>query len=337
MPAEAYTIAMPLSLTTGEGDGGRRLDRVLRKALPDMPLSAIHRLLRQGHVLVNGEAAFADFRIQPGQVITLSDMASVPLKAPNAKARRREDPGLEILFEGEGLIFLNKPAGLQVHGRHSLEELVRSYLVPKLPPSLSFKPGPLHRLDRPTSGVIAFSSGINGARFFSALLRERKIKKQYIAIVEGVIEKAETWQEELVRDSRRKKTFTPDSVKAEAQFRAAKTAITRVTPLMKSKRATLILAEIETGITHQIRAQAASRGHPLLGDIKYGGGSPQGGPAAAGHGGAFLLHAWRMEFPENARDCFPALPLLIEAPLPENFQGKILKLFGQNFSDGRNS
>ena len=317
---------MSLILTTGEDDDNRRLDRVLRKALPDLPLSAIHRLLRQSAVLVNGEAATGDYRLQSGQTIMVKGMGI----REQGLGSREQGTGIEPpfpnlqslfpLFEGEGLLFINKPSGLSVHGRDSLEELVRAYLTPKMPPSLSFKPGPLHRLDKPSSGVIAFSTNIVGARVFSALMRERKIKKQYLAIVEGVVSKIEFWRDELVRDSLRKKTF------AHGGFEAAdgKPAITRIRPLMHNEKATLILAEIETGRTHQIRAQAASRGHPLLGDKKYGG--------AALHGG-FLLHAWRLEFPEEARGFLATLPLLIEAPVPENFQKKIRELFRQNFNN----
>jgi 23S rRNA pseudouridine955/2504/2580 synthase len=239
-----------------------------------------------------------------------------------------------VLFESAGLLVLNKPAGLPVHGKESLEDLVLSYLEPKLLPSLSFRPGPLHRLDRPSSGVIAFSTSLDGARFFSAMMRNRMIKKQYLALVSGVIEKAEVWEDELVRDERRKKTFrTSGTIHG-----VVKTALTRVSPLAGDGERTLILAEIETGRTHQIRAQAAGRGHPLLGDRKYG--------SAAG--GEFLLHAWRMEFSENTggktdndkyggipRSLPEDLPPRIEAPLPENFLDKIRNFFGEGIINKR--
>ena len=353
MPSHPYTIPMrrgttelfvddvshpgqrrQLNLTAGDNDNGRRLDRILRKALPDMPLSAIHRLLRQGLVLVNGEAAGADYRVQSGQLIVLDSASSGSARAGYEPERtKRAGSGgnervpleiPEILFEGEGLLILNKPAGIEVHGKKSLEEIARFYLAPKLSPSLSFKPGPLHRLDRPTSGIIVFSANIEGARFFSALMRKREIKKQYLAIVEGVIQKSEIWREELFRDNHLKKTFTSDSarnlgIKDEQELKAA---ITLVRPLAKSEKFTLVLAEIETGRTHQIRAQAASRGHPLSGDRKYG---------SRVSGGGLFLHAWRVEFPQSARSFFPTLPLLIEAPLPDSFHGMIFELFGSSF------
>ena len=349
---------MQLNLTAAIDDNGRRLDRILRKALGDMPLSAIHRLLRKGGVLVDGKPAPADLRIHCGQSITVNlsrkdaENAKTQRNSRNEKAktihqetRKRQDrngealstplpPRLrvfaplrddneaiipEIIFEGAGLLILNKPAGLAVHdkgsdGSASLEELVRDYLKYRLPPSLSFRPGPLHRLDKPSSGLIAFSTSLEGARFFSALMRERKIKRYYLALVKGTIEKDEVWHDELIRDKTSRKSLTLQAAAAKAAM-DAKAAETRVSPLASNAECSLLLAEIETGRTHQIRVQAASRGHPLLGDKKYGGGSSADG---------FLLHAWRMIIPGD-----PPLPQLIEAPLPENFRRKTGELFGK--------
>jgi 23S rRNA pseudouridine955/2504/2580 synthase len=299
----AYLTA--LSLTAAANDDGRRLDRILRKALPDLALSAIHRLLRKGSVLVDGQKAGGNCRVRAGQTITLPP---VQRSSPPVEVSLKFTVP-DIIFEGAGLLVLNKPAGLIVHDSFahsgSLESRVRSYLEPKTPPSLSFRSGPLHRLDKPSSGLIVFSANLEGAKSFSALLRERKIKKFYLVLVEGAIGESEIWREELIRDRELKKTFT-------AGTGNSKIAFTGVKPLAVHDRCTLILAEIETGRTHQIRAQAASHGHPLLGDKKYGGGP-----------GGFFLHAWRMETPEGS-----PFPRRFEAPLPERFRKRIKELFG---------
>jgi len=306
---------MPLILTAGSDDSGRRLDRILRKALRQTPLSAIHRMLRQGLVLVGGCKADAGRRVLSGEIITVLDVecdthAAEPLKIGVKTGASLPVP--EILFEGSGLLILNKPAGLSVHGRGSLDSMVQSYLAPKLPPSLSFRPGPLHRLDKPSSGVLAFSAGLEGARLFSGMMRGGMINKDYLAIVEGRIKKAETWKDGLFRDTRIKKTFTENQVGNNSERLKEKYAVTCVSPLTANKDCSLVLFRIETGRTHQIRAQAASRGHPLLGDRKYGAGPLSGG---------FLLHAWRLHLP-------PPFPPMIEAPLPENFRKTISKIFG---------
>jgi 23S rRNA pseudouridine955/2504/2580 synthase len=296
-----------VELTTGENDKGRRLDRILRKALPNHPLPLLHRLLRQRKVLINGKPAKANERLNAG------DKISIPLlkeeKKPAALTRRLPYPN--IIWRGNGLLAVNKPVGLSVHGRDSLDTMVRSFLLEKLPPSLSFKPGPLHRLDKPSSGIVVFSSSIEGARLFSSALREQKVKKTYLAIVIDKVEKEEIWEDFLTRDKYKKKTFV-----SQKNSNEGKNAVTVIRPIASTpaqgKQYSLVTAEIATGRTHQIRAQAAFHGHPLFGDRKYGGKDA----------GVFFLHAWKLEFLGNQ----------IEASLPQEFCNKIEKVFGEKLA-----
>jgi len=271
-----------MELVTGENDNGRRLDRILRKALADYPLPLIHRLLRQKKVLVNGKPGKAQDRIDSGVKISISSLENTQTRKPSTP----QFPVPEILWQGPGLIAVNKPAGLAVHGPNSLDDMVLSYLVEKLPPSLSFKPGPLHRLDKPSSGIVVFSASIEGARLFTSLMREQKVRKTYLAIVEGILKSEETWQDDLIRDKELKKTFVSQS-----NTSGGKNAVTKATPLAADGNYTLIKAEIATGRTHQIRAQAAFHGYPLAGDKKYGG-------KKFGKESGFFLHAWKLEFLE---------------------------------------
>jgi 23S rRNA pseudouridine955/2504/2580 synthase len=246
-------------------------------------------------------------------------------------------PCNSVLWEGAGLLVLNKPAGLAVHGfPHSLDNQVQAYLKGKLPPSLSYRPGPLHRLDKPTSGIIVFGVSLEAARWFSALLAEGKIRKRYLAIVEGTIKDDQVWEETLFRDKATRKTYV--------QTENGRRALTRMSPLAWSERGahtyTYAQLEIETGRTHQIRAQAASHGHPLAGDRKYGGapmthscslpmgglsGQPGGGKSSTG----FFLHAAELEFPEEAaeKSGIKDFPLVIKAPLPEVFSQAVKEFF----------
>ena len=276
-----------MELITGENDKGRRLDRILRKALADFPLPLIHRLLRQKKVLVNGKPGKANDRIDCGVKISIGLLTAPSLENTLTLALKvRRFPPPEILWQGPGLIAVNKPAGLAVHGTDSLDDIVRAFLSDKLPVSLSFKPGPLHRLDKPSSGIVVFSTSIEGARLFSSLMRDRKVRKTYLAVVEGTVKGEEIWQDELIRDKEKKKTFV-----SHGNSGGGKTAVTKVTPLAADGDYTLIKAEIATGRTNQIRAQAAYRGHPLAGDKKYGGKKFK-------PGGGFFLHAWKLEFME---------------------------------------
>jgi 23S rRNA pseudouridine955/2504/2580 synthase len=338
------------TLTAGGDDDGRRLDRILRKSFPATPLSALHRLLRKGAVTVNGKKAAAATRVSTGDVIEFTmegggggrreqgtgnreDVSSLvfdtigkphrnnidlqsenPFPVPRSPAAMQRS--LSILFENDDVLALNKSVGVLVHGEGSLEGDVRGYLAGRIPQSLSFSPGPAHRLDRGTSGLILFSKSLDGARYISRGLREGIFCKTYLAIVEGKITGEEFWEDALLRDRQAKKTIVGQG----EGLCKAKSALTRVKALAHTERLTLVEARIETGRTHQIRAQAAARGHPLVHDRKYGGTG-----SASGIGGkTFYLHSHCIEFPvDNPLHLAPR----ITAPLPPAFQRMIDTFF----------
>jgi len=319
-----------IRLKTGEDDAGRRLDRILRKALPDHSLSLIHRLLRQGKIRVDDKPARPETRVLSGSVIQIAARTDPQKRSdPSCQHPRAVLPPLpDVLAKGSGIVFFNKPAGLASHGAGSLDAIVKAHHAARRSsaPSISFKPGPLHRLDRPTSGVIAFSESLAGAKLFTELLRERRIAKTYLAIVEGrVPTNGELiWKDVLVRDKSARKTFigadesAPNSMGSPRESPAPpKIATTIIRVLASGDCHTLIEARIATGRTHQIRAQAAAHGHPLAGDVKYGGRRMAGG---------FLLHAWKIEFDRDIDD----LPRSISAPPPEPFMASISSLFGRS-------
>jgi len=322
-----------IELTASKDDNGRRLDRILRKALPDLSLSLIHRLLRQKKIFVdNKPVILPNYRIEQGMVIKIIASVNHNDKQVNRNFVNQMklevnnnsviDPSLHssllpipILWQGSGIIVFNKPQGLSTHGPNSLDSIVHNCLAEEgaLPHSLSFKPGPLHRLDKPTSGAIVFSQTLEGAKLFSALLREYKLEKTYMAIVEGSIEGENIWRDSLEHDKNAHKSLiTPP-------LPTLKEAVTTVKTLASNGEYSLIEVQIKTGRHHQIRAQAAAHGHPLAGDIKYGA-KPLPGQT---RGGGFFLHAWKIRFIESP-DGFPQE---ITAPLPEAFQARIEALF----------
>jgi 23S rRNA pseudouridine955/2504/2580 synthase len=350
-----------IELTAGKDDSGRRLDRILRKALPDLSLSLIHRLLRQKKILVDDKPATPNYRIEQGMVIKVYVPATHSSNQVNKAIVNHNNfkvnnillpnsslncsfliphcslPPVPVLWQGSGIIVFNKPQGLSTHGQQSLDSIVNAWLESEatLPHSLSFRPGPLHRLDKPTSGAIAFSQTLEGARLFSSLLKEHKLEKVYIAIVEGNIEKEKRkmksekskYDEIICRDSlehdknKRKSFVKPLLPTPHSLLPIPKEALTTVKTLATNGSYSLIEARIKTGRHHQIRAQAAAHGHPLAGDTKYGA-SPLPGQT---RGGSFFLHAWKIKFIE----CPDGLPREIIAPLPEAFQSRITELFGK--------
>ena len=327
-----------MQLQTGPNDTMRRLDRILRKALPDLPLSLIHRLLRQGKILVNNKRAQMQERIPAGALIQIPDIAHCPSPTPHSPPPIPQLPAMEILRQDSNLLILNKPAGIAVHGPESLDTQVQQYLAGHLcqaeNASLSFRPGPLHRLDKPTSGIVVFSASLEGARNFSLLMREGKIQKYYLAVAEGCLDTAETWQDTLVRDSNRKRT----AVVADSAQENSVSALTTVQPLAASvgthkDQYTLILAQPHSGRTHQIRAQAAFHGHPLMNDRKYSArrASPFPVPYSQhpitndrGLPTTFFLHAWKL----NINNSIEAT-----APLPQAFESVLHTLFSLDITD----
>nr|WP_246433972.1 RNA pseudouridine synthase [Spirochaeta isovalerica] len=214
---------------------------------------------------------------------------------------------MNILYEDDDLLALSKPAGILVHGSgNSLEKDVRNYLKDKLPPSLGFKPGPLHRLDRNTSGLIFFSKSLEGARRFSEDLRKGCFKKYYLALIDGKLKNKAVWVDNLQRDGEKKvSSVEKEGERARSTFYPVKTGGDK----------TLALILIETGRTHQIRVQASHHGHPLCGDRKYG-----GSPLKEG----YLLHSLKM-VPQKGS--FLAERDYPEAPLPRNWENAIKKVF----------
>ncbi len=337
------------AFTAGKDDDGKRLDRVLRAILDGRtangrsadsspaPAVNIFQALRKRLVRLNGSRAEPSTRVHEGDKIEIAgflisgygdgliplpapaaDLPPAPSLVPASTPRTR----LEILFQNEDLLFINKPAGISVQpsagGKESISRIVREEWESAGPHgSLSFTPAPLHRLDRYTSGVLAISRSARGAAWFSKAIQERTIRKFYLGICTGKLEGDALWEDRLTADSESSGSgFHTVRRTAEAGDKGS-LARTQVHPVSQGRRGqnalTLVQYELLTGRKHQIRAQSALHGHPLAGDSAYGGANAGEGPSGGGH---FFLHALAMEFPP---DNPLSLPERIEAPLPEDF------------------
>ncbi len=218
-----------------------------------------------------------------------------------------------LLLETKDLLFINKPKGMLVHGVDSLEEALRGPLLASREVSLSFSPGPLHRLDRNTSGIVTFPRTVKGAQVFSEKLRQGRLAKLYLALLSGRMAGEEYWVDAVLRDTENRISRIEGGGISSSSAKAART---RVLPLIVEQNFTLAAIAIETGRTHQIRVQAASHGHPLLGDNKYGGAGPLAG---------YILHAWQLRFLDHL---FPDLPSCVSAALPYEAETALARLFG---------
>ncbi|HUX36921.1 MAG TPA: RluA family pseudouridine synthase [Rectinemataceae bacterium] len=321
----------------GPDDDGRRLDRIVRKFLPEASLPEIYRALRTGDIRLGQKKALPSTRVTADDRIQIAEIIFVSVSERGGRTgsqpRGKADAGKDIvLLETRHLLFISKPRGMLSHGHEGLDFLVRERYRDSIQTSLSFVPSPLHRLDRNTSGIIACSRSIEGARVFSTLLREGGLSKHYLAVVEGEARDSEDWVDSIHRDEALKisKVWTSED---EGMSRPA---ITRFRPLLSRQGLTLALFSIETGLTHQIRVQAAWHGHPLSGDGKYGGRAEAGASASGmdAHGGkagagSYVLHAWRLLFD---RPPFDDVPSVIEAPLPAESAAILERHFGETWS-----
>lgn len=313
-----YGSEQRIELRAGADDAGRRLDKTLRSVLPKLGLSDIYASLRRGTIKVNGLRASPDLRLSEGDRISIvpSVFERGTKNGPEARIRDIASPPLlpeeYVILRTEHLLFLNKPRGLLSHGPGSLEEMLRN-TPPRLGSnSLSFKPGPLHRLDRNSSGLITFPVTASGARVFSAVLRERRVRKLYLALLDGRLSRPAEWHDRITRDSRTLKSAVSEN---------GSEAWASAFPLLATKNHSLVLIELHTGLTHQIRVQASSRGLPLSGDVKYGG---------RRLGGGYFLHAAVLEFLEQP---FPDVPSRITAAPSEEARTRLWSIFGRNELD----
>ncbi len=308
---------------TGSNDSGKRADTIFRKLLPGMPLSAIYREIRNGRLRINSRKISPSWRVSAEDTmeihISLGSFISASEKEKTVQINGKTDPeGFinSILFENSDIIIINKKRGELVHSgdkeekKPTLEQLVNRYLSGKIEPSLTFRPGPLHRIDRNTSGIVVFGKSIEGARVFSQLLREGKTEKKYIALFDGIIRKEVTWENTIIQDKNKKKSVAADDIKHGK-------AVTTVKPIVSGRNNTLAFVTIPTGKYHQIRKQGELNSHPLTGDSKYRGSSVLP---------FYLLHAYQLSVSEDDLICnFKT----VKAPLPDYFIKNLKNIFNE--------
>jgi 23S rRNA pseudouridine1911/1915/1917 synthase len=236
----------------------------LVSVLPDHSRSQIQRLIKDGHVNVDGRAAKPNFAIKPGQTIAVE---VPPATEPTPKA---ESIDLPILYEDSDLVVVNKPAGMVVHpaAGHRSGTLVNALLhhVDDLSGIGGEKrPGIVHRLDRGTSGVMVVAKNDRAHEELSRQFHDRETEKDYIALVWGVVQGGRRIDVPIGRDP-------ADRKKMSARSRRSREAVTRIVRAEHINPAvTLAQIAIHTGRTHQIRVHLSAIGHPIVGDSVYGG------------------------------------------------------------------
>ncbi len=306
-----------------DNDAGRRLDRIVRRMLPEEPLTGIYKLIRLGIIRVNGTKKSCSYRVIKGQTIDIPEEIKKDPPGYNSGKVRKPPGNLNIpplpenwlIYRSTKLIALNKPAGLLTHGRDSLDERVQQYLsrnpIRDNVSSLSFKPGPLHRLDRNTTGIVLYPLTLKTAQELSLCIHSHRIIKIYIALLSGTIYEPAVWKDTIKRNKMKRISYI-------AGDDSGKRAVTKVMPVASRNNLTLALCFPVTGRTHQIRVQAKAHHCPFPGDTKYGGKKNRKG---------YLLHAAYI----GLRDCRIEDNLKeLYAPLAESSSKTLENIFGKH-------
>lgn len=326
-------------------DTGRRLDKFLRKFLPDAPLSAIYRMIRKD-VKVNSKRVPEDYILCTGDEISLYISKDSFIEFCrgtdsmdfNTSGKFSNLSLPDIVYEDESILICNKPAGLLTHGdavekRNTLANQVLDYLIVKGDynprEELTYRPSPANRLDRNTSGLIMFGKNLSAGRALSQIILNKFVDKYYNTIVIGEL------KSNLRLDSYLQKNEATNTVRIlHHEAVGAKPISTIVKPIEILRRGgetfTLVEIQLLTGRSHQIRAVLADIGHPLIGDRKYK--TRQSSSIGQGLLGdimpsAQLLHAIRLEFHDNLNGLEQLNNRVFVADLPQGFK-QILEELG---------
>ena len=264
-------------LTIGQNDAGQRLDRFLAKAVPLLPASLAQKYIRIKRIKLNGARAERDTRLQAGDVLSLyinDEFVDKP-REDNAYLTVAA-PKLNIVYEDENILLVDKRPGLAVHPHDGAEyvrtliDQIQAYLYQKKEwrprEENAFTPALCNRIDRNTGGIVIAAKTAEALRILNQKIRDREIDKRYLAIVEGTLPKKEgSLVGFLFKDAKKNRVFVTDTPQP-----GSKSCRTDYRVLASRNGLTLVECRLITGRTHQIRAQFAHAGHPLLGDGKYG-------------------------------------------------------------------
>ena len=263
--------------TIGPNDAGQRLDRFLAKAVPLLPASLAQKYIRLKRIKLGGKRVERDTRLNAGDVLQLyiNDEFFDKPREDNAYLTVA-NPKLNIVYEDEHILLVDKRPGLAVHPHDGSEygrtliDHIQSYLYQKKEwrprEENAFTPALCNRIDRNTGGIVIAAKTAEALRVLNQKIKDREMDKRYLAIVEGTPKPPRgNLKGYLFKDAKKNRVFVTDTPQA-----GSKTCQTNYKTIVSKNGLTLVECELITGRTHQIRAQFAHAGHPLLGDGKYG-------------------------------------------------------------------
>ena len=294
-----------------ENNKKERLDKVLLNLDKTLSRTAVQRLIEENKICVNNKKEKASYKVSIGDIITIEE------EQPKEIDLKAQDIPVEVLYEDNDIIVVNKPKGLVVHPANGNPDGTLVNAVMNIcKDTLSgiggeIRPGIVHRLDKDTSGVIIIAKNDVAHINLSNQIKNREVKKIYIALVRGVIKENEaTINMPIGRSTKDRKKM--------AVSKNGKEAVTHFKVLERFENYTLLQIKIDTGRTHQIRVHMSEIGYPIVGDYIYSNGKNPFGVVGQ------MLHAKSIEFKHPATN----KAIKIEAPIPEYFEKIINELRG---------
>ncbi len=296
-----------LTLSIQADEAGIRLDRYLTSILTGISRTTVQQLIVDGEVLVNGHTGKSGYTLRVGDEVQVTSL-NMHNRAANIKPQSLP---LDVVYEDKDLLVVNKAAGMVVHpaaGHH--DDTLVNALIARYPDlqreDSEQRPGIIHRLDKDTSGLIIIARNAATRSALVEQMKRREIVKRYLALVEGVVALDQgSIDAPIGRNPRHRQQMAITAVGS----RAARTHF-RVQE--RFARHTLLLLELETGRTHQIRVHLKAIGHPVVGDPIYGSGSINRGLTLKRQ----FLHAYQLKFTHPATGSI----INLEASLPEDLQ-----------------
>lgn len=283
-----------------------RLDKVCSEIFSDYSRSQIKQLLDGGNITVNGKTEKAKYKVKSGDVIRLEEPETKTLEL------RPENIPLDIVYEDDDVIVINKPQGMVVHPApgHDEHTLVNAllYHCPLSTINGTFRPGIVHRIDKDTSGLLMVAKNDKAHRSLAKQLKDKTNIREYVALVHGRIAEDEGTINAPIGRSLKDR-------KKQAVVKDGRNAVTHFEVLKRYRDYTFVKCILETGRTHQIRVHMKYIGHPLVGDSLYG-------PKKTIKGNGQFLHAGKLGFVHPTTGKL----LIFETPLPKIFQECLEKL-----------
>jgi 23S rRNA pseudouridine1911/1915/1917 synthase len=306
--------------TISAGDAGLRLDAFLRAQLPFLSRREMDNALSARCFTINGRAARKGERLTQGDVVRFTGS---PVRLANAPIA---NPGLRVpvIYEDAALLALNKPAGMDCHGFSGRDNAtLANFLVARWPELTGvgksrWQPGLVHRIDRDTSGLVLVAKQQAGFDELRAQFRRRAVKKKYLALVQGSTPRQGKIARPLAHDPKDPRKMLPALTSQEGAIGSKVwPALTRYRKVGEQNGLSFLQLEMETGVTHQLRAHLACIGHPIVGDLLYGA-APKKDLGLARH----FLHASGLSF------CHPVSgkALSLEAPMPRELNAVLKRL-----------